>query len=548
MSSRKLNDGWEKIGDLKQLLAFGAKEYAERVAFVYQNVADGETKSVTYREFEREVAQAAIGLLQILRIQTGAREGKKVAILAPNSYDWALAYLAIVNTQQIVVPMDWQLPVTDLINLLKRANVQAIIFGEEVTDKMIEIKKNFNKISQYICLGKSEAMTMTWQKVKAVGWKNWAARKADYFEKKIYADTLSTLIFTSGTTSLPKGIMLSHRTFMQSVLGMAHTFGMQAEIYLSLLPLYHIYEFECGLLLQLLKGSTIYYLPGGVRKMTENLQRVRPTWLFLVPLLVEGAWKRIEALAAEGKSHAALVSAAKKYFGGRLKAFGSAGAALNPKVAEKFAEVGITSLQGYGISENSACIAFNSKQHNKFASVGKPIATVKVKIGKINENGVGEIWVRGKTAMLGYYKDEKKTDGVMEDGWLDTGDYGYFDEDGFLYVSGRKKNVIISKNAKNVYPEEIEFLLNNEEGIAESLVYGKVVTDDVEVAALIVPDNEKIAELHPNWSGIPDAKKIKNFLSKKIESVNQKNVPYKAIRDFQIVAGLPKTASGKMKR
>ncbi len=539
----------EPINDLKEMITKSAKKYSHQLAFVYQNQVGEPLTEVTYQDFEQQLTACSLAWVNLLKLDLDKREGKKVALLAPNSYDWVLAYLSTVNLNQVIVPMDYQLPTTDLLNLLKRAGVSAVVFHSMIDEKIKEIKAELPKVKHYLCLDKeSQWATNTWSEFKSKGAKLLAKQSASYQKIKIYNETLCTLIFTSGTTSLPKGVMLTHKNFAQDVMGACQLLDFNQERLLSILPLYHSYESTLGLFCQLYRGSTIYYLAGGLASFAENLQIARPTTLFLVPLIAEGSYRRIVAGLKDNQDQKALIAAAQAYFGGSLRKMVVGGAPLNPVIADKLEEIGIKVIQGYGISENSPAAAINRDLANKHQAVGLPLPNIKVEISQPNNEGVGEVIIRGGTVMLGYYKDDRKTDEAIINNWLHTGDYGYFDEDGFLYIVGRKKNVIIGKNAKNVYPEELEFLLNNTIGIQESLVYGKIEDEDVSVAALIVPDIKGLQNLQPQLGENPSQDQIQKILEEQIQKVNENNAPYKAIKSFQLVSQLTKTPTGKLKR
>ncbi len=538
------------------LIKMGAKKYGNRPAFVYQNHEEDELTTITYNQWLTEVMTASAGLAKELNLNPSRREGKKIALIAPNSYNWVLAYFAALNLNQVIVPLDWQLPARDLLNALQKANVSAIIYAPEVSEKMQAVKMANVKIRHFISWEENAMASCTWPKLMANGESE--LKKEIDFEQKwpVYPESLSVIMFTSGTTSSPKGVMLTQANLMANATGIAQLLDLKEEVLLSILPLFHAYEFTAGALTQLLCGSTIYYLAGGLHRFSQNLQLAKPTLLFLVPLIVEGCYTRIVQALPNDLDQKLINQVTKKYFGGKLRKILVGGAPLNPEVADRFEEMKTVIIQGYGASENSPVIATGRDRANKHKSVGFPLPNSKVKIAEKNEDGVGEIMVRGPSVMMGYYGDEKKTNEAIKDGWLCTGDYGYFDEDGFLYVTGRKKNVIIGKNAKNVYPEEIEQLLNETSGIKESLVYGKLVNDDVEVAALIVPE-ENLAEklekplIEEKEDGnkiAMETKAIKSFLKKKIKEINANNPRYKEIKEWQIVSGLPRTTSGKIKR
>jgi long-chain acyl-CoA synthetase len=550
MSSTNYRDLCFKVpyfSNLKEMIEYNAKKHPETVAFIYQNKVDDPLTKVTYKEFSYEVSCLATGLVELLKISIEKKEIKKIALLAPNSYYWALTYLATVNLNQVIVPMDWQLPVKDLVNLMTAAGVQAVVFSGVIDKKIKEIKTYFNKMRHYIGLDESREATTKLSKVITLGKKFLQKRPRFYEEIKVYPETMCTLIFTSGTTDVPKGVMLSHKNLIQTTMGACQAIDVDKQVMLSVLPLYHSYECSGGLFCPLYMGtSTVAYMAGGLPQLAANLQKIRPTLVVTVPLLVEGSYLRIAAAGAgEPKK---IRQIAKQYFGGRLEKLIVGGAPLNPVISQKLEELGVKALQGYGITENAPFAAVNREKKYKHGSVGLPLPNVKIKINEPDEEGVGEILVWGGTVMLGYYKNERKTDKVIKNNWLYTGDYGYFDEEGFLYIVGREKNIILGKNAKNIYPEELEFVLNNTNGISESMVYGKIIDDDVKAAALIVVDLVGLKKVNPNLSDDPKQKEVEKIISRQIAKINRENVKYKAIMDFQIVSSIPKTTTGKIRR
>lgn len=538
----------ERYTSFRELITKAGEKYVDKPAFIYQTNEDEPLTKVTYQEWRDQVMTGSAGLSELLKLSSQRREGKKIALIAPNSYTWVLAYFSIVNLNQVVVPLDWQLPVRDLINSLQKANVSAVIFAPEVAEKIAEIKMANLKIRHFISLTENEQATTAWSEIMTEGKKVLEENKNFAKEWPVYPEALSTIMFTSGTTSSPKGVMLTQSGLLANTMGIAQLLDLNDEVLLSVLPLFHAYEFTAGTLTQLYCGSTIYYLPGGLHKFAENLQKVKPTLLFLVPLVVEGCYTRIVQTLPKDCEQKIINKVTKKYFGGRLRKIIVGGAPLNPEVADRFEEMKTKIIQGYGASENSPVIATGRDRANKHASVGFPLPNSKVKIEQPNEDGVGEILVHGPSVMLGYYCDEKKTNEALTDGWLHTGDYGYFDKEGFLYLAGRKKNVIIGKNAKNIYPEELEFLLNNTEGIVESMVYGEITNDDVQVAALIVPDEKKVAEVLQTDNKTFDHDQLCSFIRKQIRKINQSNVHYKEIKKWRLVTGLSKNATGKIRR
>ena len=536
------------VADLKSLVDFAAVQYGERPAFIYQEAMGEETRRISYARYRQDIQEVACGLVNALKIDLGRRDSKRIALLAPNSYWWSVCYLAVTTINHIIVPLDPNLPTADLLAFMQRAGVSSLIFTSEIDDKIKQLKTQLAKIKHYISIDHSQQASISLEKIQQLGVKQLRKNAGMYDDVKVFPETLSTLIFTSGTTSTPKAVMLTHKNLTADVFGMKQLNEFDHETLLSMLPLYHSYEFMVGLLFQIYVGSTIYYMTGGLPKFHENLQKVRPSVLVLVPLIVEETYKRVCASVTDPQDQAAVGSALREYFGGRLTRIIDGGAPLNSDIAEAYDQAGIKLLQGYGISECAPVVSMNPDCYYKPRSVGMPLPNVRVKIFEADGDGIGEVIVRGPNVMLGYYKDERQTDKAIIDNWLHTGDYGRFDEDGFLYIVGRKKNVIVGKNAKKIYPEEVEYHLSCQPEIREALVYGKVIDDDTKVAALIVADQAAISKRHPELGTKPAAGKLEKLIGAVVDKVNATNIKYKAIVDWQLVDSLPRTSTGKVKR
>jgi len=538
----------EPMADLREVIDYAAQSYADKPAFIFQQHLEDEPEKITFAQYRQDIKEVACGLISALRIDVSRRDSKKIALLAPNSYWWSVCYLAVTTIGHVIVPLDPNLPSDDLLSFMKRAGVSSVIFTPAINDKIASLKNSLAKMKHYIAIGEASEATITLEKVRAAGIKQLQKNPGLYDEITIFPDSLSTLLFTSGTTSTPKAVMLTHKNLASELAGMRQFNDFQNERLLSVLPLYHSYEFMVGLLFPIYCGCTIYYLPGGLHAFTDQLERVRPTVMVLVPLVIEEAYRRVRASLDDPEDHEALAAALKKYYGGQLTRIIDGGAPINSDIAEIYDRSGIKLLQGYGITECSPVVSMNPDRYYKPRSIGMPLPNIRVKIFEPDSEGVGEVIVRGPTVMLGYYKDERKTDQAIIDNWLHTGDYGRFDEDGFLYVVGRKKNVIIGKNAKKIYPEEVEYHLTCCPEIREAMVYGQAVDDDTKVAALLVIDEDNFRRCHSELGSKPTPEQIQKVMAGVIEAVNQANVKYKRIYNWQIVTALPRTATGKIKR
>ena len=390
--------------------------------------------------------------------------------------------------------------------------------------------------------------------------------RKDYEKIKINPDEMKVLLFTSGTTGNSKAVMLSHKNICSNIISIASIVKVDNNTsVLSILPLHHTYECTIGFLLVIYGGGNISFCEG-LKYITKNIQEYKPTFILCVPLLLENVYKKIiktlktslpkKYTEDENKIMQKLPfylkiivkRKVKKSLGGKMKTFIVGAAAIKPEIVESFFKLGIKVLQGYGLTECSPLVAGNNDFYYKAPSCGMPIPNVEYKIDNPNEKGIGEIIVRGPNVMLGYYLNPEETNKVLKDGWFYTGDLGYIDEDEFLYISGRSKNMILTKNGENIYPEEIESILNENELITESLIIGTSNgKDDVQVKAKIFPNIEAIKEYLGNK--IPTKEEVKKIISEIVKKVNEKLPNFKHIKSFKILdEDFERTTTNKIKR
>lgn len=493
-------------------------------------------------------------------------------MIGENRYEWAVSYLAIVAGTGIVVPIDKELPPNEIVGLIKRAEVEAIIFSGNNYPAISAVAKNTDKNIIYINMDglKTENGIFAYKDLISKG--KDLVNKGDtrFINAEINPEEMNILLFTSATTDKSKAVMLSHKNICTNLMAMVSMIYIDpSDIFFSVLPLHHTYECTCGFLCPIYLGASIAFCEG-LRHIQKNLQESKATMMLGVPLIFEAMYKRIWEQAKKNgldkklKIGIMISNFLKKFniditrklfaqihnnFGGNIRLFISGAAAINPAVAKGFRDFGISFYQGYGLTECSPIVAVNSDKFFKDDAAGYPLPGVEVKIDQPNENGIGEIVVKGENVMLGYYGDPEATAEVLKDGWFYTGDLGYIDEDGFVHITGRKKYVIVTKNGKNIYPEEIETLLNESLYIKESMVYGKEdpKEGDVIVSAAIVPDFEKIQDEHKGRTLTLD--EIRELIHNEIKKVNKKLVNYKHIKNFIIrEAEFAKTTTRKIKR
>ena len=391
-----------------------------------------------------------------------------------------------------------------------------------------------------------------------------------FMKIKIDPEEFKVLIFTSGTTSQSKGVMLCNRNLAENINGVsAYVKITEKDRLFSVLPLHHTYESTIGFLLPMAVGASVAVCQG-LKYIVPNLKETKPTSMLAVPLLVESLYKKINTSIEKGGKSGLVnsmihvtnalktvgIDIKKKVFteiyenlGGNLRFIVSAAAPIDAKVGKWVQDIGITFLQGYGLTETAPIAALTPEYDTKVGSVGKPVICADIKIHSPNENGEGEIWIKSKTLMLGYYENEEATKEVIHDGWFNSGDIGYMDDDGFLYITGRSKNVIVTQNGKNIYPEEIELLLGKVPEIKECMVYGKQLKKEdkeLTVTVKVIPDYEKIEEKHGKDLS---EEKIYDILWEEIKQVNRKLTSYKAIKRLEIKKDeFEKTTTMKIKR
>ena len=447
---------------------------------------------------------------------------KHIAVIGLSSYEWIVTYFGTVNSNSVIVPIDKELPANEISELLNRADVSALVFDEILSDRIDEIKKNCPEIKYFIGTNKAEGFDGVLPFSKII-----AENQGD-FDVEIDNDKMCTILYTSGTTGKSKGVMLTHTSLIDNTTCIE--MGEKTNsIVLSVLPIHHVYCFTCDILVGLHLGSTICF-NDSIMRLVKNIALFQPNVILLVPMIIESIlFKLNEAVKANPNAPKEMIG--KSVFGENLRRIYSGGAYLNPKLTDGMAEFGVEVLQGYGMSEFSPRISVNIHGHSKNGSVGFAVPGCEVKIED------GEILVRGKSMMLGYYKDEKNTSETIVDGWLKTGDLGYVDEDGFIYITGRRKNLIILANGENVSPEELENKFSGWYLAKELMVYSE--------------NNQITLEVYPNSEFVEKAQvtDVNAAVNAKVNEINHDLPLYKRITAVKIrETEFEKTASNKIKR
>ena len=557
------------ITDIKHMLTTSVELYGDNVAFMQRFEKNEPFKSITYNE-----AFDTVNSLGTALVNRGLK-GKRIAVIGENCYQWATSYLAVICGTGVVVPLDKELGAGELKQLCIEAEVSAVMFTEKYAETFKEMKGSGDtSIELLIKLnGHKEFEDMlTWSGLIAEGKSLMDGGDRSFVDAEIAYDEMSELLFTSGTTGIAKGVMLSHKNICFDLMIAPTILNVNTwDIFFSVLPIHHTYEGTCGFLMPLYKGAAIAYCEG-LKYIVKNLSEVRPTMFLGVPAIFEALYKTIwKNIKKQGKESAVKkVMAINKFtkklgfdlnkkflkdvykvFGGRLRVIISGGAAIDPAILQFFNDLGFIAVQGYGLSECAPMGALNPDQHKymRNASVGHILPGMQVKIADKDEDGIGEICLKGDNVMLGYYKNPEETAKVIKDGWFYTGDQGYTDDEDFIYITGRKKNVIIASNGKNVFPEELEYLLSKSPYVAESMVWGADdEKGDITIVASIRPDEEEVAEAIGEEKA-KDDEAIKELLWKEVDRINADLPLFKKIKKISVRREeFEKNTSKKIKR
>ena len=546
------------VTDLKDLIYKSANMYKKRTAFKLKN-KDGKIYTVSYLKFKDDIVSFGTSLLNL-----GLKD-KAISIIGKNSYSWITAYFAssIIGT---VVPIDKELHSDDMINFINISESKAVIADEKYIKNILNnSEKLLNKDIIFINMDNSSlSNSISFNKLLDDGFKQ---NNEDFNNIRINPDDMHVLLFTSGTTGNAKGICLSHKNICSNVMSVAQIVKVdKTTSLLSILPVHHTYECTLGHILPLYGGGWISYCDG-LKYISKNINEYKPSFVICVPLLLKNMHKKIVKALKESlpkkyfnnNKHfidnmpfylrSIVKRKVKKSLGGNIKTFIVGAAAIDPEIIESFFKLGFKALQGYGLTECSPLVAGNNDIFYKADAVGLPIPNVEYRIKNPDSEGNGEIIVKGPNVMLGYYKNIEETNNVLKKGWFYTGDLGRIDEEGFLYITGRCKSVIVTQNGKNIYPEEIEYHLDQFPLIAECIVFGASHKNDKEtyVNAKILPNLEEFKKLL--GKNHIDKKEIESEIKKIVFEVNQKLPTYKHIKNYKILdEPLEKTTTQKIKR
>ena len=546
----------EKAKTLKELAVNGAKNFSDDLAFIikHKNNSKITYENITYTKFLNHINSFGTGLLK------KGFTGKRVALIGPNSYEWMLTYFTVQSGIGILIPLDKGLPDSEIEYSLQKSKADVIVFSEEYLDRIMELKETTN-LTKFICMQKNNKNIPTIQDFMNIGTRELKKGNTLFSSLEIDPNELSLILFTSGTTSLAKAVMLTQRNILVSVNGVTEILDVTPkDVGIALLPFHH--TFGALSVMYLFAGGACTTFCDGLRYIGDNLKEYHVTTFICVPLILESMYKKImlqiEKTNKTKKVNFALalskfllffkIDIRRKLFKEIIDSIGglrmaiSGASALDPRVQKGLNDFGIRASQGYGLTETAPVLTAPKNDMDKIGSCGTPIPEVEVKIANPNENGIGEIIARGPNVMLGYYENEEATNEVIKDGWFYTGDLGYKDDDNFLYITGRKKNVIVLKNGKNIYPEELEVLINKLPYVNECIVFGYPKDDDLIVSTKIVYDAKQIGN---NL----DEKEIKNKIWEDIKKLNNTLPTYKYIKNLFISEEpMIKTTTSKIKR
>ena len=554
-----------RFKNIKEIIYNSVKLYPNNIAFKIKTKKDEkevEYKEITYKEFLEDINALGTALLDI------GLGDKRIAIIGKNSYQWALTYVTNLLGNMVSVPLDKGLQIGELELSLIRSQADAIIFDEKNLDEINKIKNNGKtRIQKYICMSKLEGYTCIEDLIKK-GNELIKKENTHFINMQIDEEKMSVLLFTSGTTEQAKAVMLSQYGIATNIYDMQIVEDFRpTDINIAFLPFHHIFG-STGLLVMLSSGIKTVF-PDGLRYIKENLNEYQVSLFVGVPILVDKMYQNIKKeIKKKGKEKIVNlgikltqfllklgIDIRRKVFkeiidqlGGKMRFIISGGAPLDKEVAQGFEKFGIHLVQGYGLTETSPVIAAENDKYQKAGSIGFPMRHTEVKIVDKDKNGIGELVVKGPNVMIGYYQDEERTKQVLKDGWFYTGDLAYMDKDGFLFITGRKKDMIVLKNGKKVFPEELETQINKIEEIEESFVYGMPVNNDqndLKVSVKVVYDEEIVKAKYPNIK----IEELKKIIWEKIKEVNKTFPQYKYIKGMILTKDpLIKTTTNKIKR
>ena len=551
------------ISSIQDMVLRSARVYGDKTAL--EDLKDYPIPRLTYSSLLRHILKFGVALRTM-----GIKERSHVAVIGENRVQWSLAYLTSMCFNYVVVPVDRALMSNEILNILHESEATAVIYSDAFEPLLRESRTSMKKLKFYINMDMPAKKARTFSMVEMIERSQGCSAEQ---LPRINPDELAEIIFTSGSLGRAKGVMLSQMNLAENLMAMVKLIHITSDDrFLGVLPIHHTYACTCGFLCPIYSGASVHFAQS-LKTIVDDLQKVHATILLTVPLMYDKMFKRVYKTIQEKKLTSMIVgplikagAVAERFgwksfrrtvfneihekFGGSIRLFIAGGAAQDPLVAKGLREFGFSFVQGYGLTETAPILTLNQIENFKDDSAGIPLPGVTLKIAEPDHFGIGEIWARGANVMLGYYKNEAATKDVFEDGWFKTGDLGRIDSDGFLHIMGRMKNVIISKSGENVYPEELEDLLNRSPFVMESLVYGEDDPKQGEIIAVqVVVDAEAFIELAETRGKQITPELMKSVIGEEIASVNKEVPPFKQIRKFYIRdREFEKTTTQKVKR
>ena len=556
-----------EVHDLRDVIKKRVNEFPGNPVFLVKEKKGGEYVPISTEKYDHDID--SLGTYFMNTVDKGAR----IAIFSETRYEWYVTYLATTNGTGCIVPLDKELPMEDIESMLERAEVDILVFSKSKKDIVDKVYGKVASVKHYICMDEtSDERYLYFHDCMKQGEEKLAAGDKIFTEATIDPEEMTILLFTSGTTAKSKAVMLCQRNICKNLMSMFSMLYIDRnEVWLSVLPLHHTYECTCGFLGQVYRGTTVAVCEG-LRYISQNLQEAKPTAILMVPIMLELFYKKImkqvnsdpktaaklkkgiklaNTLHLSNKMRKKLFKQIHDVFGGRMRLIILGGAPVNPEVLQFFQDIGFLCVQGYGLTECAPILALNRDCAFKNEAAGLPLPGCEVKILNPDSDGIGEFISKGDNNFLGYYKDPENTAAALDsEGYYHTGDLGYIDKDGFCIITGRKKNVIIAKNGKNVFPEEIEYLLSLSPYVAESVVSGveDEVKNDIVITATIFPDLEEVkAKLGTEED--PSEEQIEEILKDVVAQTNERLENYKKIKKTVLrMTEFEKNTSKKIKR
>lgn len=560
------------MDSLKDIININCDLYQDKVAFLEKEDGAKEFRKIKYSQVKEDVNALGTVMLKKLNLKD-----EKVAVIGENSYRWYATYMAVCCGVGIIVPLDKELPSNEIQNLLERSDAKCIVYSSRKKEMIDAIRPQLSKDMIYIEMNKdtSDQESYSFDALVTEGKELVDTGCTEYMDIKIDREAFRILLFTSGTTAAAKGVMLSHKNICANTLACYHLVPQMGELtYLSVLPMHHTYEFSLVYIYGTAIGATIGICEG-LKYVAKNLKEIKPDVLFAVPALIENLSKKIDkAIAATGKEkmirtagkvamglskigidlRRKVFGKVQETFGGNLKYLFCGAAPVDKEIIEKLESYGFVFMQGFGVTEASPLIAGTAFNNREPGTCGKAVYGVEIRIdlskNEDENSNIGEIITKGDNIMMGYYHDDKKTAEVIKKGWFYTGDIGYFNLRGNLVITGRTKNVIVTSNGKNIFPEELETLINRIPLVEESMVYGAKDPKDKQeliVTAKVTLNKEYMEDTY--GATPPSDEEIYRMIWEEIKAINRSLVSYKAIKKLEIKKDdFIKTTTLKIKR